>query len=268
MKYCVGFDKRLHTDCQIDEYIIEYKSVEPHLLDFLEAHQDKRIILYAKEEINLTLFNELCKKYKNLVIKFEYFDSEMIDDIVEYGFPFFYDIHVNNWDLFLGLVDLGVTDIYIIEDLCFQLDKVAEIAHSENIQLRTFPNVAQTTWRYTSPIKKFFIRPEDLEVYEQYIDVFEFWGEKKHIPVLLKVYQKDKKWFGRLDEIIISLKDPDLDSRFITPLFAEKRVSCEKRCMKGGKCRICDRIQELSKTLEKANLYIDYSKKEEKEEEK
>lgn len=264
MKYCINFNKHINiSQYQVDEYIVEYKSTEAYLLEFLEANQDKRIILYAKEEINLFLFNELCKKFPNLVIKFENFDRQLIDDIVEYGFPFFYNIHVNNWDLFLGLVSLGVTDIYVIEDLCFELDKIAEIAHKEGIQLRTFPDVAQSTWSYTSPLKKFFIRPEDVELYEPYIDIFEFYGDIKRVPTLLKVYQNDKKWFGRLNEIIIGLADPDLDSRFIIPSFAEKRISCGKACVKGGKCRICDRIQDLSKTLEKANMYVDYNKKEE-----
>ena len=263
MKYCINYNKRIQTDCQIDEYTIEFKKSEPNLLQFLDENTDKRIILYAKEEQDLLLFKDLCKKYNNLVIKFEYYDKTIIEEIVELGFPFFYNIHVNNWDLLLGLIDLGVTDVYVVEDLCFQLDKVAEIAHAENVQLRVFPNVAQSVWGDTAPLKKFFIRPEDVNIYGQYVDVFEIYGENKNvIAVTLKVYQKDKKWFGRLNEIIIGLGDPNLDSRFITPLFAEKRVTCDKRCVKGGKCRICDRIQDLAKTLEEANIYIDFKEEE------
>ena len=48
-----------------------------------------------------------------------------IEDIVECGIPFFFGNRVNNWDEFLGLLDLGVTDIYVIEDMCFDLERVA-----------------------------------------------------------------------------------------------------------------------------------------------
>ena len=111
----------------------------------------------------------------------------------------------------------------------------------------------------TIDIKKFWIRPEDVEVYGQYIDTIEFFGTPQQVGVLLKVYKEDKKWFGQLKEIIFGLKS-DLDSRYIVPRFAEQRVSCKKECLKGGKCRICERVVDLSHSLKDANLIITQKK--------
>ena len=76
----------------------------------------------------------------------------------------------------------------------------------------------------------------------------------------MKVYKEDKKWFGQLKEIIFGLKT-DLDSRYIVPHFAEHRTSCKKECLKGGKCKICERVVDLSHSLKEANLIITPKKK-------
>ena len=78
---------------------------------------------------------------------------------------------------------------------------------------------------------------------------------KKILFVNLKIYKEDKKWFGLLNEIIIGLKTP-LDSRFTHFNFAEKRVRCGKDCQKGGKCKMCDLMVDLSYSLKEARLII------------
>ena len=152
-----------------------------------------------------------------------------------------------------------MSDIYIVEDLCFELDKVSKIAHENQVQLRIYPNVAQSSWKYTEDIKKFWVRPEDISLYEKYVDVCEFFGAEKKVVTLLKIYKDDQKWFGKLNEIILGLKN-DIDSRFIVPRFAEKRIKCGKECLKGGKCQMCERVVSLSKTLEDADLMVEIEK--------
>ena len=82
----------------------------------------------------------------------------------------------------------------------------------------------------------------------------------KKQEIFYKIYSK-QEWFGSLNEIIYELNE-ELDSRYIIPRFAEKRIRCKKECLKGGKCQICDRIKELSHTLEEAHIIVDYNNKE------
>ena len=63
-----------------------------------------------------------------------------------------------------------------------------------------------------------------------------------------------------MNEIIINLKS-DIDNRYIIPRFAEKRISCDKKCQKGGRCNICNNILDLSKTLKDNKLIVQIDKK-------
>lgn len=149
-----------------------------------------------------------------------------------------------------------VTDIYIINELGFSLDKLAIAAHKLGVKLRVYPNVAQTSAFNEMPaLKKFFIRPEDIDLYSDYIDTCEFYNSDKKLETYYKIYKEDKKWFGKLNEIIIDFNS-EIDNKYIIPRFAEKRIRCNKSCIKGGYCHRCDRIEELSHTLEQSKLII------------
>lgn len=260
MKYCLQYNRELKITNQPEELIIKYNQNDKSLLYFLEQHKEQRIILFVEFDYDLKMLKALCDKYSNLVIQFNFYNERTIENIVECNFPFFFGDRVSTWDKFLGLIELGVTDIYIVEDLCFELDKVAEIAHAADVQLRTYANVVQSSWKDGEYLKKFFMRPEDVEIYEPYIDVLEFFGKSGQIPTYYKIYKEDKQWFGPLKEIIIGF-NMDLDSRYIIPRFAERRVSCGRKCLKGGKCRMCERIKELSHTLEENKIIVTIDKK-------
>lgn len=259
MKYCVDYSKGLPIAKEIDELVITFNPGDKSLVDFIELHKEQRIIIFIENNLFLTkenfeLFKSLYELYKNIVIKFTHYQEDMIEEILQYNFPFFFGDRVNNWDTLIGLISLGVSDVYVVEELCFEIDKVAEVAHSEGVNIRVFPNVAQSAWKDSDGITKFFIRPEDVYLYEPYVDVLEFFNSKKRENTLYKIYAIEKKWFGQLNELIIGLND-DIDSRYILPEFALHRIFCGKKCIKTGKCRICHKIKTLSHTL-KDNNYI------------
>ena len=263
MKYCIDYFKGMKSTDKADEFTIIYKKRNDTLIDFLKENNTKRINLKIEEDLTegeLKILKTICNNYPNLVLRFEYYNEETIEKITESGVPFFFGNRVSTWDEFLGLVDLAVTDIYIVEDLCFELDKISKIAHDAEIKLRVYPNVAQSSWKDSSDIKKFWIRPEDIDFYSQYVDVCEFFGDAEQIPTLLRIYKEDKQWYGLLNEIIIGLKTP-LDSRFTHFNFANRRVRCGKDCLKGSKCDLCNRIVDLSYTLKEAHLMVKPPKK-------
>ena len=167
--------------------------------------------------------------------------------------PVFFSTLVHSWDVLTGLADMGVSDIYIVEELGFELASAAAVLHERGIQIRCYPNVAQSAHPDVPDIKKFFIRPEDVELYEQYVDVFEFYGDNNNL--YYKIYAKDKKWFGDLSEIIFHF-DKNLDSRCVVPQFAEVRSRCGKKCMKGSPCRICEKVDRLAGTMQENGLYF------------
>lgn len=278
MKYCINYSNKSHIIDKVDEILIRYdkNKILELFTQFIPAHLNQRIIVQLIEEDNIdTIVNNLKKIIsiynENKDIKFDiqlpFYNQKFIEELKDTNLKYFFKAAVNSWDKFTGLISQNVSDIYITDELAFELDKVAEIAHKNNIKVRIYPNVAQSRWDKLSDILKFFIRPEDIEMYEPYVDVCEFYGDKaQQIDTYYKIYQEDKKWFGDLQEIIIGL-DSKIDSRYIIPRFAEKRIKCGKDCLKGGKCEMCKRILDLSEQLENAHLIVQIDKEKEKRDE-
>ena len=277
MKYCINYSNKSHIIDKVDEILIRYdkNKILELFTQFIPAHLNQRVIVQLIEENNIdTIVNNLKKIIsiynENKDIKFDiqlpFYNQKFMEELKDTNLKYFFKAAANSWDKFIGLMSQNVSDIYITDELAFELDKVAEIAHKNNIKVRIYPNVAQSRWDKLSDILKFFIRPEDIEMYEPYVDVCEFYGDKaQQIDTYYKIYQEDKKWFGDLQEIIIGL-DSKIDSRYIIPRFAEKRIKCGKDCLKGGKCEMCKRILDLSEQLENAHLIVQIDK--EKEEDK
>ena len=276
MKYCVDFIKANESILnEVDEinYTYDIKNI-PQLERIIKDYNFKRInIILAvvdKEKINQSIETIRILKEKNninnIYVQLFYFSEEIreeINKLKEYNIPFYFFSKVNDWETFTGLINLGISDIFISGDLGFSLPQVASRAHKNNIQIRAIPNYCNKIYKNTSALQTFFIRPEDIDVYESYIDILEFYGEAEKQKILYEIY-KDEQWYGKLKEIILNF-DNDLDSRFIIPNFGEVRTKCERKCLKNEKCQICQRIESLSKNLEKSKLMIKKDKKKESE---
>lgn len=270
MKYAVQYRKGFKYLDQVDEINILFRREDTTLVDFLLLHQKQRIniSIYDIEDFiesnSIKLFDAIAIEHPeiNFAINLGYYHNsespKLMKIIKERVIPhkFFFNDFVRNWDTLHGLKDLGVSDMYIVEDLGFELDAVGKILHSAGIQVRVFPNIAQSPWIKTPALKKFFIRPDDIEIYEPYVDVIEFFGSDDSIETYYKIYAIDKKWFGKLNEVIIDFDDDRLDSRFLLPIFGERRLKCGKRCLKGSSCNICSALEVAAATLEANNLII------------
>lgn len=254
MKYCLNYTRNSHMVDAADEVIVRMeKNNITNVIDYIRDHEGQRVILRFKEmstfRDNTPLVISL-NKY-NIAVMLDVYNLVECEDIIsickENGIKFFFSEGVYSADKFNGLIELGVSDIYVIEELGFCLAKIAEKAKENNVQIRCYPNVAQSAWNDTPAIKKFFIRPEDVDVYAEYVDVLEFWGEGNLDPVY-ETYSKDKKWFGKLNEIILNFNS-EIDNRCIVDMFGSIRTKCDKRCMKGGVCATCPRCEELAETM-------------------
>ena len=157
------------------------------------------------------------------------------------------------------------TDMYICEELGFSLDKISKLLHDNNIKVRVFPNICQSSFPETASIKTFFIRPDDIDIYDIFVDVFELISTKETQKVLFNIYNHDRKWFGKIKEVIPSF-DGELDNKYILGSFGMIRSKCGKRCMyKPESCTICDEFINTADTLKESGLVIKKKKKIESE---
>lgn len=275
MKYCLPYLNASPYMSKVDEVIIPFNAEKgPIVIKNITSKENisNATIILEMEVMevdvinkNMTLFKSLKEDYPQINFKLmftkdytERFDS-LIENCKECGIPFFFSTYVRDWDTFYGLIDLGVSDVYIVEEMGFSLSKLGAIAHASSVSIRVFANIAQSKWPKERSIKSFFIRPEDIPIYADYVDVIEFYGEQNVQEVSYKAYAEDGKWFGDLRELIIGL-ETEVDSRHILPIFGDKRLSCERRCQKLKPCNICTRIVENSKVLEANGFLVRYGK--------
>lgn len=279
MKYCMTYyGEEIPLSKEVDEINIELarvKHLERDLLDFCEIHKNQRINLII-DDYNTAIdkewipyifdFQQEHKEY-NIFIRLPYIDDKIYSALKKKytDMKFYLNIYAKDWTTLYGLIKEGVHDVFIVEELGFDIITAAAVAHSSGVRVRVFPNVAQSSWEAIPPQKKFWIRPEDTELYEDYIDVYEFYGELKQQTIFYDVYKNDKKWSGNLNNLIIGLKD-DINSMCLLPRFGDKRRYCQHRCFKGVDCQMCDLIVDLSKKLEENKLRIKIDKSEEEEE--
>lgn len=247
MKYCVRYDAGFRYKDKVDEFLIDYDATAApdKLFAFVDNHKKQQIVINILNDLSLLELKTLKGLYgqtKRIKLLFDFKNKEMIKNCQELEIPYFFRNYASNWDIFFGLISLNPTDIYITEALGFELDKAAAVAHKHNIQVRVFPNVAQAATNLVPTLKRFFIRPEDInDIYENYVDVCEFYCNTNRQSVYYKIYAIDKKWDGTLDEVIVDA--PKIHNKAIPNIFGKTRLKCGKRCLKDSSCSLCESIK-------------------------
>lgn len=266
MKYSAVYSNKINLD-DFAEVIIEYKhSQEEDLPLFLEYNQKKDIVISISDLDEFIrykewhIFNAIYEQYPYFTLrfykvsKFEEIPELVIDLLENLNMPYFFGICATTFDQLHYLLDLGVSQVYLAEDICFDLTRASRLCGETLI--RVFPNVAQGSIKSGPALKKFFIRPEDVKEYADVVDIFEFWGPTDRQNVLRRIYEKGK-WLGDLQAIILDL-DIELESQYLIPQFAHIRKDCGRRCMKGEKCSVCEHIKSISEKLKEKNLMLKY----------
>ena len=257
MKSCIEWRKSFKYLPQIDQFNIDFRNKQIKLNKFLDIYaKSQRVNIrlpeeYTKDDIDL-LIAAYQKGYNIAVI----LPGQNLQKII--SVPFYFSVPAYTWDRLLTYISLGVSDIFISGDLAFELDKVSSIAKKENIKIRCYANIAQVDDnlnKYNDGFKQFFIRPEDVDIYGEYVDVIEFYDSIEQQNVLYEVYFKDKEWNGKLREIIKGMDNQVNNYYILGKEFAQRRIKCSRKCLKGERCQLCERTIELANSLEKSKNY-------------
>ena len=273
MDFAIPFSRKFKYANQNIQWNIKYKPKIQELNNFISLYQNKRINILLEEDPtdkDIQIIQILVQKFPDtkIVLAPMQYNKNLESLLVQNGIPHYYQEIVTDWDKFNGFLTLDITDIIVAEKLAFSAKLLSKKAKKNKKALRVFCNICQSSWEDTPSLKTFFIRPEDLELYEKYFDTIEFFIKDPSVSrlnTLYEIYTKDKKWFGKLKELIIGYEGEE-DSRFIIPRFGEQRLNCGKRCVEGRDpiCHMCDRIIDLSKTLKDQSIVVSIDKTEKK----
>ena len=227
----------------IPDLFIKYPST-PVILEW-ETNQIKK-----EQILNLSIAGNLICCINKLNVKIEWFKENNIKFFYKFPVSTFYDIQ--------GLIDLGVEYIRITGPLVFQMNVLSNF----DMKFRAVPHIAYDAYiPRENGLFGQWIRPEDTKYYEKSIYLFEFEDtEILQEKTLFKIYKKDKKWMGNLNNLFINF-NIDIDNRAILESLGKKRSNCGLRCQKDSSCHFCETVIKYYNAI---NLYKNTTEQNEK----
>ena len=281
MNYAINWFKDFAYEDEVQEIIIKYDfnkypilaEYASALVDFVKSKRENlRIIVDITNMDNIELkraisvFNACYEIHPNIAFIISRI-AEYMRIVKENKLPFFYCEKVNTIDALNQYISEGVTDVYITDELAFSLSDIKYNICKNNVKIRVFPNVAQSSVSCACDIKsitKFFIRPEDVKYYEDCVDVMEFFGPVDKQNTLYTIY-KEQNWKGPLNLIISGYNPKDnieINSSII-PTFGQIRKNCHKKCgYTSSGCQICIAAEHTARSLAEKGLEYKEKRKE------
>lgn len=247
----------------IKEFILPYKNDLIQILN--ETKEEDKTFVYdlsgfdtSQDEI-ISNLKDLSKVRDNIKFIIKDVDAEL--EGVRFFFPYGY-ANAESLDMLNVLCEKGVSDVYVSGELGFQMKNARDIADRYGVKLRMVPNIAQIsgfTFAHTQKdgnLTAFWVRPEDLDLYEPYIDVVEFMCIDEKQKVFYEIYFQDRRWIGNVDTIIAGVED--VSNRGLISLFTEARLNCGKKCLL-DRCHNCHRLKAASKLITENKLKVEES---------
>lgn len=241
------------------------------LIAFCRAYPDRNINVSFKEKFDEEIALTVASIFNNFSVVLDISDIQHVPKLRENNVRFFFNssFAADSYSQLDALISLGASEVYIVNDLCYNIESVANLCHDKDIKLRCVLNeIPSTVIGAGYDPKTIIYCPQDIDYLAGYFDTFEFslgddpidWHKFK---VLFNTYFINKKWHGDLSEIINGLEIPFNDDR-ILPEFTPYRFTCTRRCdtRASSKCKSCQRyIVELQKVLIDKNFYFTDKKK-------
>ena len=300
MRYCVNYFEKFNYLNEIEEINILFEKDEKPIVENLKAligmekvNPKATFNIFMSAQDCADLIEDELNAFVMDVVNYNQEDNDSMIKIVFEGslleedysealynvfpkiqdndIPFFFDSFAKDWDMVLGLLSLGVSDIYISGQIGFCLHLLKDVLENEgmeDVQIRAVCNAAQASFLYKEQdnFKAFFIRPEDVEFYGQYIDVLEFNNFSKSINTTYEIYKRGT-WDADL-EILIDRLNISVDNRNLVQPAMQERATCQRKCLTGERsCHICDEAVAYANLLDEKNVYLtEYMEDDEQEE--
>lgn len=255
--------KRYHElEGHIKEYNLLFRTDDSRmedLIDFVTLPFVERVNIEFTTKISTQIIKTVDKIKDCLYVRVRPDQWTFVKTLQAEGIRFFFDVSMpaTSYCELDKFIEMGVSDIYIADDLTYNLKDVHSYCLGHDVQTRIIINrIPLTTLDKGTSVKSPMYRPQDTDVLRQYYDVFEFdcdesWDWHK-FNVLFKTYFIKKDWHGNLAEI-----NPDIQleggypNDAIIPGYTEYKMNCERACSKrmSNHCRKCQQFFEIGKIL-------------------
>lgn len=254
MKYCLRYTNICTKLNKADEITIKYIE-DKGLVAFLEKFSSQRVNLlidpsnFTQSEVRkLVAIKKQYPDYRFAAALLEY-DDTLINIFQQEEIPFYIHTPCVSWESFNFLIKAGVCDINLSGPLAFEMSKVKRVLESLNrkVQIRVTPNAVYNIEKFTPSLIGFFIRPEDVDLYEDFVDILDFQG-LEHQDTFFSIYAEQKMFIGNLNQCIYGIQE-QVDNKGLITEFGNRRRDCGRQCLNGGRCKRCYILADLAKPM-------------------
>lgn len=260
MDVAIPFKNHYKLNDKVQEFNIFFDSDKNNLdtlIEFIQTFENHIINIEYRNGIDIKTATALSKISDRVRFRLRAEDISKVAKLHERGCKYFFDssMAANSWTMLFWLVEYHqVCDVYIKDDLIYELDRVKEYCDKHDVRVRMIINRAPTSYPigpddFIAPL----CRPQDMDDISKWIDVVEFdCGNPcdfNVLKVLYKAYIVNKFWYGQLEEINVDFKGFDMPCPGLVRGLINKRSQCGLRCRKGGKCQTCRNTIQLARSL-------------------
>lgn len=163
-----------------------------------------------------------------------------------------YHYPATNFNDLWFLIQYSPISIAISEPLTFNLQAVYNFIHAhnknENTTIRTVPCLGRpSSWQNIKDkdngLRHFWITPQAIPLYEQYIDVLDLYDENENREaILVDIYFKQQ--YDYPIATFIKHCESVIPAPLITEEIIKKRLNCKQICML-ERCHYCDEAEKL-----------------------
>lgn len=244
MKYCLSV-RNVQLRPKADEFMINYKDKDV-IYDLIKDYPNTNYILRIPKELEQVDWKEiydfnamipLTVALENIFVRPE-------------GIKFYWAYPISTYYELEAMNNIGASAIILAPPLSFDLKMVRK---SFQGQIRMVANEALSISEkqlYSTGLYGGFIRPEDVDLYGQYVDVLEFTThDLKQEIALYEIYHDKKEWKGNLNLLLENL-NINIDNRGIPDDFGKIRLNCQQRCKRNNTCHICDKMFSFTTAID------------------
>lgn len=237
---------------------------------FVEKFPDKRIVVSFPDGFKVNIAKTLDAIGKDVAFRVKSEDIMSVQEATGNGLKVFFDADAPayNWSTLESMLALGVSDVYISDDLCYQMDDVREKCRDSNVGIRIVLNRIPARYPgYSADPCAPVYRPEDAELVDKYYDWLEFDCGKpvryNELDVYTHVWFDKGKWNGDLGEINKDLSMP-FPNKSLVPEFSFYKSNCNLRCKRSvmSKCRKCGQFLEIAQMLQDKGVALKFEQRE------
>lgn len=196
------------------------------------------------------LYDSLLDKFPDL--NFEFYE---LSDLVQFagmcheGTKYRWHYPADSYNMLTTLLDYRVSDIVLDEPLTFDIENVSALIRdrNSNCKIHIRPDIGKPGWMpmNESIMHHFWLLPQFVYLYEDYIDVIDLFAESdSRERRLIEAFCLDKSYDYELYAFVLNTApiDDEMRGGWVTEEMARRRMNCKQKCMSTypQACHECD----------------------------